>query len=63
LASGVQQVASLPVVKDITKIGKELARSSGNPQLEMAATAADLVGLGRTTGGKRKGLHNMVFNQ
>jgi len=63
LASGVKQVASLPVVKDITKIGKELARNSGNPQLEMAATAADLVGLGRTTGGKRKGLHNMVFNQ
>jgi hypothetical protein len=58
LGSTLKSIVKHPIYKTISSTAKSLARSSGNPTAKKIADVADAVGLGKSTGGKRKA-HNL----
>ena len=61
LNSTLRKIASSPVTKEMAKLGKSLARASGDDRAKKAADVVEVLGYGKntgggiTTGGRRKG--------
>ena len=58
IGSTLKSIVNHPIYKTISSGAKSIARSSGNPTAKKIADVADAVGLGKSTGGKRKP-HNL----
>ena len=54
IGSTLKNIVNHPITKAVSGIAKSVARSSGVPLAGKLADAADAVGLGKTTGGRKK---------